>query len=1261
MNKKSSLYNTHKIALSVLAGMVLCAPVSAEMVGFWNYDAGNAVNSVTGTADLNIVNTKNTSGVSFADGIYTSDGTSYLRGTGTNYTIANLPTGASAYTISSYVQTPTIGNWGFVGWGTYGKNNQCNAFRTFNEKGAVALRHYWWANDLDAHYNADTWTDTPFSGEWYHAVATSNGTSQNIYFNGQLVASRTGSNHNMQNANFTIGKTNSGDGEILIGSMDNTSVYSHELSHGDVVNLTIAPNIGMTGWWVDSDTISGNQKADRLTGKVWSESLEASAKTVIKGNGNTMLFDRVLNTKENAYFTGQIAAGHTYQMDAEVSAWTNTNTAWVRTKSLTYDGSTTPLGIHVGGTTTAVTLTATGANLNKTNLVTILPGGTLNITNTDNFSTTLYINGGTLKGGNIRSRDGGEIIMNSGKIEHSQIRIGYGGTNGSFTLNGGQADVSFFIMGEVNNEANAMVTVNINGGTLNSYAINNDKNVGIVIGRGSKGIFNLNGGTVNASGVTTYTNGAVHIGPQNVGILNMSGGELNVSGDGLYIEHKDSAMNQSGGVANITSTKGLTINKDSAYNLSGGFLNVHSITNNAGAFTQTGGKLSGTGESLTLKGNYSMNGGLLGSPLTVTGNAAVNAIPGAITSMTVNGELTGGVLDSKYYTVTKNGNASVIAPSAYSQEMLTDGTYVWGGGTGNYDQANTNWVQNGAYVDTVPGKDARVIIASGQVNMKTNAQAGEVYLSSAAMVYPTGTFTNNIGKVYVNEGGTVTLPNSKDTHFADMDFEINGGSINGFFFSGDGSSVVLNSGNINAKEMRIGNNGTEGSLIVNGGTLTTTWLTTGEVDGRTPDAKSSVTLNDGTLTSTHEAVMIGRGGKGELVINGGTFNVAGGSQYTNGSLNIGSHNESSGKITDGTLTITGKSTKLGTGHGLYIGSESNNSTWKSTFTQEGGTVNIAAGSDIMIGRGGSYTMTGGTLNTPAIIGSTNENLQITGGLLSPGGRGQIAMTHVTGDITLGGDSAFEVTIGKLQADFADSSDILAVDGTLTLDSLLVLDIIDTLNTDDEYLILASKNPIQSNEYGSAEAWAFENAVNGIVLTVAENSNLLEGYNYVVTARFGEQAGDGVPEPAAWVLLVLGCGILFWRKKKTAVLPALALSCVLTGCGGPGYPVCTWEGSVNLKGEPVPSSATATITVSSTDAKTASRSVSAPIVDGKYVLENVPQGEVLVQFNIVQETPAKNPEDAARGMTDVKNLMPRKFKPLTETANGDETNKNFEIE
>ncbi|MBE6428538.1 MAG: LamG domain-containing protein, partial [Planctomycetaceae bacterium] len=226
MNKNLFLRNTHKFALSALAGMCLTGSVSAEMIGFWNYDAGNAVNSVTGTADLNIVNTKNTSGISFADGVYTSDGTSYLRGTGTNYTIANLPTGAGAYTISSYVQTPTIGNWGFVGWGTYGKNKQCNAFRTFNDGSDRGFRHYWWAGDLTPIYNT-AWNANPFSGEWYYAVATSNGTSQNIYLNGQLIGSANPGGHNMQNQNFTIGSTNNNNNEILIGSMDNTSVYSH--------------------------------------------------------------------------------------------------------------------------------------------------------------------------------------------------------------------------------------------------------------------------------------------------------------------------------------------------------------------------------------------------------------------------------------------------------------------------------------------------------------------------------------------------------------------------------------------------------------------------------------------------------------------------------------------------------------------------------------------------------------------------------------------------------------------------------------------------------------------------------------------------------------------------------------------------------------------------------------------------------------------------------------------------------------------------
>lgn len=859
-----------KMTLATLTGIICAGSANAEMIGFWNYDATLGFNSATGTTDLNLVG----NGVSNENGVYSSTGSGYLRGNGSSYSIANLPTGSGAYSISTKAanggtgSTNTNTGYGLVGWGNY-STKQCNALRTMANS---QFRHYWWASDLDVT------TPTPFNGDWYHVVATSNGTSQNVYLNGQLLGSKTSSGHNMQNSNFTIGSTNAtGKEEILKGSMDDTSVYSHELSHGDVVNLVYAPSIGMTGWWVESDVISGNQKADRLFGSVWSEDLQAEAKTVVAGDsGQTMLFNRVLNAKENAYFNGQTAKGHAYQMDADVATWSDANTAWVYRKSLTFDGSVTPLGIYVGGTTTGVTLSVNGNALDSTNLVMVLPGGTLNVGSLNLSSTPIYVNGGAVKGSS--------------------------------------------------------------------------------------------------------------------------------------------------------------------------------------------------------------------------------------------------------------------------------------------------------------------------------------------------------------------------------------------FFTGNGSEITLNSGSISVSELRVGNGASDGCLTVNGGAVTTGWLTAGE-SGSQSSKKSSVVINNGVVTSNgNGTVMIGRGGKGELLINGGTLNANGKTNTTDGALNIGSHNEALAKITDGTLNVNGVGTKRGTGYGLYIGSQNESTSWNSTFIQEGGLVNIGADSNLAIGAGGAYLMSGGTLATPAIYGSTNENLQITGGLLSPGGKGVVGKTYVEGDLKLTGDSSYEVTF------FQNSSDLLLVDGILSLDVLLTPDLVDDLDENEEYVLIASKNPILTSAYSSIDDWAFAQIDLGLIATVKQDSSLVSGYDYVVSARAADY--NSVPEPASWALLLLGCGLLFCKKRKCSALSLIPLClgpAFLTGCGGPEYPVCRWEGAVQIDGLPIPESATGSISVASTDPNLASRAVSAPIVNGKYALENVPQGDVVVQFNIIEETPAKNPDDAARGMTDAKDLIPKNFQNgIKDTAAKNDNNKNFDI-
>ncbi|MDO4629266.1 MAG: hypothetical protein Q4C70_08805 [Planctomycetia bacterium] len=132
----------------------------------------------------------------------------------------------------------------------------------------------------------------------------------------------------------------------------------------------------------------------------------------------------------------------------------------------------------------------------------------------------------------------------------------------------------------------------------------------------------------------------------------------------------------------------------------------------------------------------------------------------------------------------------------------------------------------------------------------------------------------------------------------------------------------------------------------------------------------------------------------------------------------------------------------------------------------------------------------------------------------------------------------------------------------------------------------------------------------------------------------------------------------WKVRIFAFL--FTLMGLFSGCEGEKN-TCCWEGMVLISGKEIPADATARITVSSRNATGASQVDSAPITGGKYVLEQVPKGNVSVHFDIVLETPAKNPEDAARGMTDVKDLLPKKFKnDMDDVADADNREKNFDL-
>ena len=127
---------------------------------------------------------------------------------------------------------------------------------------------------------------------------------------------------------------------------------------------------------------------------------------------------------------------------------------------------------------------------------------------------------------------------------------------------------------------------------------------------------------------------------------------------------------------------------------------------------------------------------------------------------------------------------------------------------------------------------------------------------------------------------------------------------------------------------------------------------------------------------------------------------------------------------------------------------------------------------------------------------------------------------------------------------------------------------------------------------------------------------------------------------------------------------LGIGCLLgllLGCSSSEYPSVRWEGNVTLQGKPIPSDATAEILVVSQDAARSSLAVKSKIEEGHYVLNQVPVGDVVVQFSIYRERPAKNKRDAERGIRDVENLLPASFSNhLSGQASENDSQKDFDI-
>ena len=165
----------------------------------------------------------------------------------------NVPIGNSDYTIEAWIRPNNMGNYGIIGWGTYGTTNQVNSL-SLRTNGLV---NSWWGNDL-------VYTNTGLAGAWHHVAATFDGTWRKIYLDGSLVRSNSPANHNVTTrANLSIGLVS--DADYFNGTIDEVRVWGSartqvQIQTNRFIRLTGSESGLMAYWQLDEG--SGTNAAD---------------------------------------------------------------------------------------------------------------------------------------------------------------------------------------------------------------------------------------------------------------------------------------------------------------------------------------------------------------------------------------------------------------------------------------------------------------------------------------------------------------------------------------------------------------------------------------------------------------------------------------------------------------------------------------------------------------------------------------------------------------------------------------------------------------------------------------------------------------------------------------------------------------------------------------------------------------------------------------------------------------------------------------
>ncbi|MDO4629974.1 MAG: PEP-CTERM sorting domain-containing protein [Planctomycetia bacterium] len=695
----------------------------------------------------------------------------------------------------------------------------------------------------------------------------------------------------------------------------------------------------------------------------------------------------------------------------------------------------------------------------------------------------------------------GEMTMDNTTISGARFNVGYRG-NGLFTMNSGTITVTdYYCIG--NNVAHAYGEVHQYGGTVNARWM--------PLGHNGKGEYNLYGGEINITG----TGGGLDA-PGSVGnglqigdrkgsntVFNMSGGTINSATDIHIGRVGTGVMNQTGG--DVVTTRNIIV----GHIIDGDYVGT-------GTWNMDGGTITvGDSMAIAYKGNgtFVQNKGTLA----VTNTFYVANETGSTATWTMSGDETATTTSAKNIYIGNKGNGTLTQNGG--KVTATVSMYV-----GNDGVSTASWTMNGG---TTTVSDWLHIANKGN-----------------------GTLVQNGGTITVNNRFSVASSTGSVGEWT-----MNGGTVNAKTLAiGDNGSGTFNmyDGSIRTTEWFLAgfNNGV-GVVNQYGGDIDAGWVTTG---WEIANANGTYNMYGGTLNTRGDGnpMVIARTGQGVFNLYDGEVTLAAAkssnqennsSQFIGYALKIGAYDGSKGEVNiyAGDMTATGN---------VSIGKTS------SLNFRPGmkgiGTLNVTG--NMEVADGGKVTV------APAdgIMFIDDYSLENGKDIMSVSGKNAVTVTNMKPELMTG---TYSTDTGKLTLKMNDDAyygvwnaenGFVMVDsattGWVSLENLTLEDLsqmtlaVDTngMAVEDFVEVLNTSMMVGEDSYGTAEAVSG----NQVLITMAPDfaksmeSNVY-AWNFSDSSLFGPNGvavtalyqGD-VPEPATWVLLALGVGLMVgFRRKK----------------------------------------------------------------------------------------------------------------------------------